>query len=303
MKTNPILSEWRHMLIRNNSMVMQLILFNVLIFLIISLIRLFFWLSGHGPDSYYFKDYLGVPSDLHQLIRQPWTLITYMFTHGDLLHILFNMLVIYWFGTILAEFAGKRKILPLYLLGGLAGALLYIASYQLFPVFSTAVPEARAWGASASAMALMVAAATLVPDYTLFLLLIGPVRIKWIALITIIIDLISIPASNAGGHIAHLGGAAFGFIFIRQLQQGRDLSAGLNWCFDQLASAFRKKTPLKVSHRNQRSRKMTMKEKAHAPFGRQERLDTILDKIALSGYDSLTKEEKEFLFLVSKEES
>jgi hypothetical protein len=226
-----------------------------------------------------------------------------MFTHGEVMHILFNMLVLYWFGKILTEFLGNRKILPLYLLGGISGAILFIASYQLFPIFHAAVPEARAWGASASVMAVMIAAATLVPDYTMFLLLIGPVKIKWIALIAVVLDLISIPSSNAGGHIAHLGGALFGFVFIRQMQKGRDLSSGINWLIDKSANLFKPKTPLKVSYRTKEKSTKQSAGKTVVQSSKQERLDSILDKIAQSGYDSLTKDEKEFLFKVSKEES
>lgn len=302
MRNNTFWNEIRQTLLRNNSIVLRLIAINVSVFLLISIARLVFWLSGNGPDMYFFKDFFAVPSDLGMLLRQPWTLITYMFTHGDLLHILFNMLLLYWFGTILTEFMGVRKILPVYLLGGLAGALLFIISYQIFPVFNAAVPEARAWGASASVMAIMVAAATLVPDYVIFLMFLGPVKIKWIALITVIIDLISIPSSNAGGHIAHLGGALFGFFFVRQMQQGRDLAAGVNRIFDNVASLFKRRPPLKVTHRDKRPLKSKTKKNS-TPSARQEKLDSILDKIALSGYESLTREEKEFLFLVSKEDS
>lgn len=303
MRNNSLWNEIRQTLLSNNSVVLQLIAINVAVFLLISIARLIFWLSGNGLDTYYFKDFLGVPSDLGTLLHQPWTLVTHMFTHGEIFHILFNMLLLYWFGTILTEFMGVRKILPVYILGGLAGAILFIISYQLFPVFNAVVPEARAWGASASAMAIMVAAATLVPDYVIFLIFLGPVKIKWIALVTVVIDLISIPSSNAGGHIAHLGGALFGFFFVKQMQQGRDLSIGVNWLFDKVVSLFEHRQPLKVSHRNRKRPLKSTAKKSSTPSARQEKLDSILDKIALSGYESLTKEEKEFLFLVSKEES
>lgn len=303
MSNNTLWRELRQTLMRSDRMVTQLIAVNVVVFLLINIIKLVFWLSGNGLDPYYYKDFLGVPSDLVQLLHQPWTLITSLFTQGEVLHLLFNMLVLYWFGRILTEFMGNRKILPLYLLGGLCGIILFIISYQLFPVFNAAVPEARAWGASASVMAVMVATATLVPDYSLFLLFFGPVKIKWIALITVVLDFISIPSSNAGGHIAHLGGALFGFIFIRQMQQGRDLSGGVNWCFDKVATLFKARQPLKVSYRTKEGSKKTAARKSPPPPSRQERLDSILDKIALSGYNSLTKEEKEFLFLVSKEDT
>lgn len=299
---NTLWQEIRQTLLRSNAVVQQLIIVNILVFLLINIPRLFFWLAGQPLDPFYYKNYLGVPTDLKQLLHQPWTPVTYMFTHGEIMHILFNMLVLYWFGKILTEFLGNRKILPVYLLGGLCGALLFIISYQVFPVFHAVIPDARAWGASASVMAIMVAAATLVPDYTMFLLLIGPVKIKWIALVMIVIDLISIPASNAGGHIAHLGGALFGFIFIRQMQRGRDLSSGLNWLFDKMANLFQPKSHLKVTYKTREKTFRSSPAKSAQNTSKQERLDSILDKIAQAGYENLSKEDKDFLFSVSKED-
>ncbi len=301
MNNNTLWRELRQTLLRKDRMVVPLIAVNVIVFLAIQLIRLIFWLSGNGLDASYYADFLGVPASINLLLRQPWTLITSLFTHGELMHLLFNMLVLYWFGSILTEFLGNRKILPLYLAGGVCGAILFIISYQVFPVFAASVADARAWGASAGVMAIMIAAATLVPDYTLMLMFFGPIKIKWIALFTLVLDFISIPSSNAGGHIAHLGGALFGFVFIRQLQQGRDLSYGINWCFDKVAQLFSAKPSLKVTYRKQENQSRKGNNKTTTSSERQEKLDMILDKIAASGYESLSKEEKEFLFLVSNE--
>ncbi|MBX7108401.1 MAG: rhomboid family intramembrane serine protease [Chitinophagales bacterium] len=301
MNNNTLWRELRQTLLRKDRMVVPLIAVNVIVFLAIQLIRLIFWLSGNGLDASYYADFLGVPASINLLLRQPWTLITSLFTHGELMHLLFNMLVLYWFGSILTEFLGNRKILPLYLAGGVCGAILFIISYQVFPVFAASVADARAWGASAGVMAIMIAAATLVPDYTLMLMFFGPIKIKWIALFTLVLDFISIPSSNAGGHIAHLGGALFGFVFIRQLQQGRDLSYGINWCFDKVAQLFSAKPSLKVTYRKQENQSRKGNNKTTTSPSRQEKLDMILDKIAASGYESLSKEEKEFLFLVSNE--
>lgn len=301
MTNNTLWRELKQTLLRKDRMVTQLIAINATVFLAINLLQLGFWLSGNGLAAFYYADYLGVPSGLRLLWHQPWTLITSLFTQGEVMHLLFNMLVLYWFGNILTEFLGNRKILPLYLAGGLCGAILFIISYQVFPVFAASVADARAWGASASVMAIMIAAATLVPDYTLMLMFLGPVRIKWIALFTLVLDLVSIPSFNAGGHIAHLGGALFGFVFIRQLQQGRDLSTGINWCFDRVTNLFSAKPSLKVSYRTKEKQGRKASDKSTKSLSSQEKLDDILDKIAASGYDSLTKEEKEFLFLVSHE--
>lgn len=301
MSNNTLWRELKQTLLRKDRMVTQLIAINVIVFLAINLLQLVFWLSGNGLAAYYYADYLGVPSSLHLLWRQPWTLLTALFTQGEVMHLLFNMLVLYWFGSILTEFLGNKKILPLYLAGGLSGAILFIISYQIFPVFAASVADARAWGASAGVMAIMIGAATLVPEYTLMMLFFGPVKIKWIALFTLVLDLVSIPSFNAGGHIAHLGGALFGFVFIRQLQKGRDLSTGINWCFDQVTNLFTAKPTLKVSYRTKQKHGGKVTDRATKQPSSQERLDVILDKIAASGYESLTKEEKEFLFLVSNE--
>lgn len=301
MSNNTLWHELKQTLLRKDRIVTQLIAINAIVFLAINLLQLAFWLSGNGLATYYYADYLGVPSDLSLLWRQPWTLITSLFTQGEVMHLLFNMLVLYWFGNILTEFLGNRKILPLYVAGGLCGVILFIISYQIFPVFAASVADARAWGASASVMAIMIAAATLVPDYRLMLMFFGLVRIKWIALFTLLLDLVSIPSFNAGGHIAHLGGALFGFVFIRQLQQGRDLSTGINWCIDRVTNLFSAKPSLKVTYRTKEKKGRKASDKSTQSLSSQEKLDNILDKIAASGYESLTKEEKEFLFLVSHE--
>lgn len=301
MSNNTLWHELKQTLLRKDRIVTQLIAINAIVFLAINLLQLAFWLSGNGLATYYYADYLGVPSDLSLLWRQPWTLFTSLFTQGEVMHLLFNMLVLYWFGNILTEFLGNRKILPLYVAGGLCGVILFIISYQIFPVFAASVADARAWGASASVMAIMIAAATLVPDYRLMLMFFGLVRIKWIALFTLLLDLVSIPSFNAGGHIAHLGGALFGFVFIRQLQQGRDLSTGINWCIDRVTNLFSAKPSLKVTYRTKEKKGRKASDKSTQSLSSQEKLDNILDKIAASGYESLTKEEKEFLFLVSHE--
>ena len=301
MSNNTLWHELKQTLLRKDRIVTQLIAINAIVFLARNLLQLAFWLSGNGLATYYYADYLGVPSDLSLLWRQPWTLITSLFTQGEVMHLLFNMLVLYWFGNILTEFLGNRKILPLYVAGGLCGVILFIISYQIFPVFAASVADARAWGASASVMAIMIAAATLVPDYRLMLMFFGLVRIKWIALFTLLLDLVSIPSFNAGGHIAHLGGALFGFVFIRQLQQGRDLSTGISWCIDRVTNLFSAKPSLKVTYRTKEKKGRKASDKSTQSLSSQEKLDNILDKIAASGYESLTKEEKEFLFLVSHE--
>jgi membrane associated rhomboid family serine protease len=300
---NVIWKELRQTFQRNDRMVYQLIAINVIVYLGVNLIQLPYFFSGQKFDVSSFRFDIGLPADVHQLMHQPWTVLTYMFTHFEFMHILLNVLMLYWFGKILSEFAGNKKILPVYLLGGICGGIFYVAAYNLFPVFSDAVGEARAWGASASVMAVVFAAVTLVPDYTMFLLLFGAVRIKWIALVLVLIDIISIPNSNAGGHIAHLGGALFGFFYVKQLQNGIDLGAGLNRVADAVTNIFKKRPDLQITYR--RKEKATMGSffnRSAVQSSSQERIDTILDKISQSGYESLSREEKDFLFNVSNED-
>jgi len=301
---NVIWREIRSTFQRRDRMVYQLLFINVVVFLVLNLLRIPFYFMNVPFDIYEIRNYLGLPADIKTLVSQPWTLVTYMFTHIEFMHILFNMLVFFWFGKILAEFAGNKKILPVYLLGGITGGLLYIAAYNVFPVFGNSVSDARAWGASASVMAIVFAATTLVPDYTMFLLLFGAVRIKWIALVLVVLDLISLPTDNPGGHIAHLGGALFGFFYIKQLQRGRDPGSRINSIADRIANIFKRKPDLKVTYR--RKEKSTVssgyQQKLPGKNDKQAKLDTILDKISQAGYDSLSKEEKDFLFRMSKED-
>ncbi|MFI5138462.1 MAG: rhomboid family intramembrane serine protease, partial [Sphingobacteriales bacterium] len=239
--------------------------------------------------KYYSQEYLLLPASLPKLLTHFWTPVTYMFMHADIWHILFNMLWFYWFGQIFEEYLGKKRTLGLYFMGGLAGAFLFIFSYNVFPFF-THTNEAATnvlLGASASVMAIMVATATLLPDYTIPLILIGPVKLKWLVLFFIALDFLGITGLNAGGELAHLGGALTGFLYIKQLQKGND------W-IGNIAKLFKPKPKLKVVSNN------TSKRTVSLP--RQEEIDLILDKISQSGYDSLSKQEKEILFRASNNE-
>lgn len=251
------------------------------------------------------SQWLAVPANLSRLIVRPWTLISYMFYHWEFFHLFFNMLLLYWMGRIFQEYLGSKKLISTYILGGISGALFYIASYNLFPLFSNIVPNSFALGASASVLAVTIAAATLLPDYPIRLLLIGEVKLKWIALIIVISDLLSIGGyseggqvhigNNAGGHLAHLGGALYGFLYVRQLKKGKDIALWFNDLMDKFS--FTKKARMKVYRGNPTSdQDYNLTKKS-----RQEKLDTILDKISKSGYGSLSQEEKDYLFKASKE--
>jgi len=296
MYSNSILDDLKN-IFRQNNIINQIILVNVGVFVLVGIINVISWMIG--LNSFDLSYWLSIPASLPALLLKPWTLITYMFLHVGFFHILFNMLWFYWFAQILVNFLGMRKILPIYIYGGLFGAALYIIAYNIFPVFQNVLPAATMMGASAGVLAIVVAAATLSPDFTIHLMFIGPVKIKYIALFSIILDLIQIPHGNAGGHIAHLGGALFGFLFIKQLQAGNDWSKPFNNFMDAFVDAFkpRSKSP-KMTYTKTASTAPKKTSKSNQTD--QAKIDAILDKISASGYDSLTATEKEMLFKHSK---
>ncbi len=284
--------------LRTSDTLQRLLIANIFVFLFFAILRAVTHLFMTSMDDFFIPSHwLAVPASLQTLITRPWTIITYMFYHEEVMHILFNMLWLFWMGKILQEYLGSKKLFSTYILGGISGAILYILAYNIFPLFSSAVPFSSALGASAGVLAITVAAATLLPEYRVSIFLIGPVALKYIALVTVLLDLISVSGSNAGGHIAHLGGALFGFVYIRQLKQGRDLAIWFNNLVDRIAAMFSIGNKMKVSYkRTVRDDEFVSNKKA-----KQKRTDEILDKISKSGYGSLTNEEKEFLFKSSKE--
>jgi membrane associated rhomboid family serine protease len=233
-----------------------------------------------------------VPADLHLLIRKPWTLITYMFLHKNFLHILFNLLWLYWFGRIFLEYLDDKKLVGVYLLGGLSGAFLYVLVYNIFPVFFRQLELSYALGASAAVMAIVISISVYVPDYAVNLLFIGRVKIIYIAIIGFLVTSVFDFSINTGGKIAHIGGALFGYLFTLQYRKGHDLTRGLNRFLSAFLGIFKPKPKVTVTHRKSENDYDFNKRKKEE----QIEIDRILDKIAKSGYDSLTKQEKELLF-------
>jgi membrane associated rhomboid family serine protease len=291
-----VLTDIKHIFLHAD-VLKKLIIVNVAVFLLINLLHVFTYLFSMG--DWVVEDVIrviSVPSEFGSLAKQPWTLFTYMFVHKDFLHILFNMLVFFWTGRLFTEYLGNKRLLSVYIIGGLSGALMYVVAYNLFPVFQASVMFSMLLGASAAVIAILVAIAVLLPQHEFHLLLIGPVKLKYIAIFLVILYVISIPKGNAGGHFSHLGGALFGFVFMRQYKKGNDITRGFSLLLDALANIFRGQPRLKTVHR----RKMSDEEYASVRKTNQEVIDRILDKISQSGYESLTKEEKEILFNVSK---
>jgi membrane associated rhomboid family serine protease len=277
---------------KSGSKLYMLIGINVIIFLAIGAASVLENLLLNSDNVYQLAyGYLTLPSYLPRLAAHFWTPLTYMFMHADFLHLLFNMLWLYWLGQIFEEFLGDKRILGLYLMGGLAGALFFVGSYNLFPMFTQngIYVGASVVGASASVMAIIAAAATITPNYEIMLFGILPIKLKWIAIFYVATGFWGIKGPNAGGEIAHLGGALMGFLYVKQLQRGNDWIAGIANLFK-----FKKRSKLKVASTN---RNIVTDD---AP--RQEEIDRILDKISTTGYDNLSKQEKDTLFRASKKQ-
>lgn len=259
---------------------------NTFIFVVVALINVPFFLSGNGINfDAIVAEYFGFPASLAKLPVRFYTILTYQFFHGGFLHLLFNMLWLYWVGRIFLDFLKPRQFHFVYLAGGFAGAILFGLAFNIFPVFISGISGQIIIGSSAAVMAIIVATATLVPDYSIRLLFFGDVKLKYLAIAYIVLDLIGTTSANAGGSFAHIGGAIIGFTYIKMLQNGTDWS-----------NLFKKKPKLRVVKNN--GTKPSAKRKESSVD--QSEIDSILDKISKSGYDKLTKEEKETLFKASK---
>jgi membrane associated rhomboid family serine protease len=284
------IEELKHTFTKNNNAIRKIIVVNVAVFLLVAVVRVFMFLAGIGGDTTtpMLKHFM-LPAHMGTLFMQPWSMLTYMFLHDGFFHLLFNMLWLFWLGNLLHEYVGNKKVYETYFGGGLTGALLFLVCLNLFPVFATSVSTSYALGASAGVLAIVVAAATLLPNYPIQLVLLGTIRLKYIALVTVILDVVNIPIHNAGGHIAHIGGAVFGFFYIKYLYQEKHLLPAF------IRNRFVKKSTLNI-HTRTTFMKLDDKNKPSS-----EEVDLILDKISISGYDSLSKKEKEQLFKASND--
>ena len=282
----------------------RLILINTVVWLLVQIVNLFAWLFAVHQESTVLSiigQYFALPASLSALASKPWTLFTYMFLHEGFLHLLFNLIMLYFGGIIFLEYLNGKKLLWTYILGGLTGALFFVTAYNIFPVFAGVRSMAVALGASASVLAIIIAIATYVPDYTIHLFLLGRMKLKYLALIFVAIDLISINKGNAGGHIAHLGGAFWGFVYAFYLRKGNDFYK--IFYNIKISNPFEKRRWKKMdTTRPDSGRPMDDDEYSKRKVATQKEIDHILDKISKSGYDSLTKAEKDLLFKNSNKE-
>lgn len=278
---------------RNGDVLIKLLFINIGIFIITGIIyvvstlfKLPFIDIGH---------WLGVPSDVSQLLVRPWTLLTYMFVHDytGIFHILFNMLLLYWFGKIFLNYFSQKNLGGLYILGGLGGALLYIIAFNTIPYY-VEMGNKSLIGASASVTAIIFASAFYRPHQELAFLFLGRIKIIYIAILIFFIDFLALGSpSNPGGHIAHIGGAIIGYIYAKQYLKGKDITRWMNNMIDWFVNLFKPK-PKKMKVKYKKTE--TDYEYNQRKNQEVENIDKILDKIKSSGYSSLTKEEKKKLF-------
>ena len=270
----------------------KLIAINVLVFIIVGLAEALFAFS--------ISDWFVLPKDLKAFFGQPWSLVSYSFLHGGFWHILWNMYILYIASRILLNLFDGRRFLNVYFLGVILGGLLFIASYNVFPTLVKS--NSVLLGASAGVMAVLIFVCTYIPNHEIRVIFFN-VKLWQVGLFVVVMDLVQIPVGNIGGHIAHLGGALLGYVYARQLMQGRDIGAGFSKFLDGLANLFKpkeKKAPLKTVYKSKASSVISKAKRDKDSHQRQ--IDTILDKISKSGYESLTKAEKDFLFKAGKED-
>ncbi|MEX1188436.1 MAG: rhomboid family intramembrane serine protease [Bacteroidia bacterium] len=283
---------------RTSNATNRLIIANIAVFVVINIPLAVLHLLNMDSALGWLMKWLTLPGDFFTLLTRPWTIITHMFMHTGLLHLLFNMLSLFFISQLFSRYFDDRRLINVYFVSGLAGAFVFLLSINIFPIFGDNATVYTAAGASAAVMGTLVAVCTYRPLDEVFLFGVFRLQLRWVALIFVLLDLIGISGGNEGGHLAHLGGALFGFIWGINLGKGNDLAAFFQTVQDLFKrQPRRKKSPLTVAHKQ----RFTDEEWNLSKKERQIRVDEILDKISRSGYDSLSKEEKALLFELSKE--
>ena len=277
------------------NVLVKLIAINVAIFIVVRLVSFFMQIAPESLVSWFV-----LPDAVSAIITQPWSIITYAFLHFGFFHLLFNMLWLYWFGNFVLNLFNGKRFMTIYVLGAIFGGLLYVVCYNIFPVFANS--NSYLLGASGAVTAIIVFIATYTPNAQIRFFA-WNIKLWHIAMVLVLMDLIRLPvAGNEGGMLAHLGGALFGFVYARQLAKGNDIGKWFENIIDWFANLFatRKQKPFKKVHRTTTA-KTTRSNTKTIVSDHQKKVDAILDKIGKSGYDSLTKAEKDFLFKAGKE--
>ncbi|PIF02617.1 MAG: rhomboid family intramembrane serine protease [Paludibacter sp.] len=274
------------------NVVIKIIYINVALFVVIAFLNVFTKLFNlyFLDTSYWFS----VPANQNSLLTHFWTPITYMFYHEGFMHILFNMLMLFWFGRIFLMYYSEKQLVAVYVFGGLVGALIYFLGYNFIPYYENRVYHSILMGASGSIMAIILASAMKVPNMELQLLLIGRVKLIWIAVASVLISFFGLPSENGGGELAHLGGALAGYLFYSFESQGKDITLFVTKTIDFFVNILRPRPKIKTTRFN--PSKMAPEQYNQHKAKKSKEIDQILDKIKSSGYDSLTSEEKKKLF-------
>jgi len=266
----------------------QIIYINILVFVFTYILKALFTLMVWGENPFF--SWFSLPASFDSFFLKPWTIITYGFLHGDFWHILFNLLVLFYIGNLFLDFFSKRDFLTYYFFGIFFGGLLFIVGYNYFPALKT--DNAYLVGASAGVTAILIGIATKIPNYALHFRFIGAIKLWYIAVGFMVLVIMQMSVSNTGGHLAHLGGALTGFLLTNQINKGKNITAFFSNLFKP-----KKQNPLKTVYKkpNSHNNNPVKNTSAH-----QRKIDEILDKISKSGYETLTQEEKDFLFTIGK---
>jgi membrane associated rhomboid family serine protease len=282
---------------KSSGIIQQLIYINIGAFILAILIGSFSKLGG--SESTFIGEWFALSSSLDIFITRPWTLVTYGFLHGGFLHILFNCLFLFFFGRMFLDYFSPKQLLNFYILGTVFGGIMFMLAYNVFPLFENTIGTVV--GASAAVSAIVIGIATYIPNYQINLRFIGYVKLWHIAAIYILMDLASLAGGNAGGHFAHLGGALFGYFYVQQASNQKKSYSSSSSSSGSIFDLFKKKKqkPLKTVHRS-KTRTTAKTAVKNNKSETQQKIDAILDKISKSGYDTLSKEEKEFLFKQKK---
>lgn len=300
MAATGIIDEMRRGFSRS-TMLMKLVWINIAVFVLLRITAIVCMFAGTPGFLEEVMRQVQLPSHLSTLATRPWTVITYMFSQYDVLHILFNLLWFYWFGTLFRMVSTPRQMFALYIYGGLGGAVMFLLAYNLIPTFT----YTHGWliGSSASVIAIVTATAILMPDFRMHLLFIGSVSLKWIAIATIGLVLIGVTGSNAGGEFAHIGGVIVGAWYGLMMKRGQDITRPLNRLFDMFVNGWHSITSIRLRNKTPKSSYKYQSSSASSPSIEDDdraQLDEILDKIKKSGYAALTPEERKRLFDVSR---
>jgi membrane associated rhomboid family serine protease len=290
----------------DNDALMMLIFVNAIVFVILQFIKSFYYIGGLDMAAFIknVQNWFILPADAEKLAVRPWTLLSYMFTHTSVWKLLGSMLWLWAFGYVLQDLTGNRKIFPLYLYGGLVGALFFLAAYNLVPRWVPAASQMWLVGSGAAVMSVAVATTTLAPDFRIFPMLNGGIPLWVLTMVFILIDFAGITSGSYGIYLAHLAGAGIGFLFVKRLQKGYDWSDWMNELYDWVVNLFNPDKPRKS---NDKKQEIYYNTRGKAPFRKspnvtQQRVDELLDKINVHGYHFLTDEEKEFLKRASEED-